>query len=263
MRHTVSDDDLAARSYAVTHPSGAVVLPHQPGWDQLLYATSGLMRAETGAEVWVVPPHRALWLPDGVSGVVRMQGRVAVRTLYLRSAGLLPPRTLAVDVPPLLRELILHAVRSCPLERARADHQRIVDMIGDQLAVAPHPPLQLPLPHDGRALRLARAMMANPEQAGALNRLAAGVGASRRTLERLFLAETGMTIGQWRGRLRLVLAVEQLAAGRPVTAVASAVGYATPSAFTAMFRAQLGDPPRRYLELSRDRRAASAAARPR
>ena len=52
-----------------------------------------------------------------------------------------------------------------------------------------------------------------------------------------------MTIGQWRGRLRLVRAVEQLAAGQPVTAVAGALGYATPSAFTAMFRAQLGEPP--------------------
>ena len=259
-RHTLStmrqpgltDDDLVARGYAVTHPSGAVVLPHQPGWDQLLYAASGVMRAEAGAEVWVVPPHRALWLPDGASARVLMRGRVAVRTLYLRSPSPLPPRLLAVDVPPLLRELILHAVRSCPLERARPEHRRIVDLLGDQLAAAPHAPLQLPLPRDGRAARLADALLADPAGSESLERLATGTGASRRTLERLFLAETGMTIGQWRGRLRLVLAVELLAAGQPVTAVAGAVGYATPSAFTAMFRGQLGEPPRRYL--GRDRR---------
>lgn len=89
------------------------------------------------------------------------------------------------------------------------------------------------MPRDARARRLARALLADPAQPV--------------PLERLFLAETGMTIGQWRGRLRLVRAVEQLAAGQPVTAVAGALGYATPSAFTAMFRAQLGGPPRRYL----------------
>ena len=103
------------------------------------------------------------------------------------------------------------------------------------------------MPRDARARRLARALLADPAQPVHLDRLAVGAGASRRTLERLFLAETGMTIGQWRGRLRLVRAVEQLAAGQPVTAVAGALGYATPSAFTAMFRAQLGGPPRRYL----------------
>ncbi len=128
------------------------------------------------------------------------------------------------------------------------EHRRLVEVIVDQLAVAPRTPLQLPMPRDRRARRLARALLADPAQPVPLDRLAAGVGASRRTLERLFLAETGMTIGQWRGRLRLVRAVEQLAAGQPVTAVAGALGYATPSAFTAMFRAQLGEPPRRYLD---------------
>lgn len=253
MRHPLTDADLVARSYAVTHPSGATVLPHQAGWDQLLYASSGVMRAEVGAAVHLVPPHRALWLPDGTGARVQMRGRVAVRTLYLRNPGHpagqqpSPSGVRTVDVAPLLRELILHAVRSCPLERARPDHRRIVEMIADQLAAAPQTPLQLPLPHDRRALRLARALLADPARTEPLDRLAAGVGASRRTLERLFLAETGLTFGQWRARLRLLRAVEELAAGRTVTAVASAVGYATPSAFTAMFRAQLGVPPRRYL----------------
>ena len=225
------------------------------------------MRVEAGAAVWVVPPHRALWLPDGATARLVMHGRVAVRTLYLH--GFLPfaTRTVAVDVSPLLRELILHAVRSCPLRRDRPDHGRIVAMIGDLLAAAPHAPSRLPTPHDGRALRLARAMIADPSSSSPLVELVAGTGASRRTLERLFLAETGLTIGQWRGRLRLMRALELLAAGHPVTAVATDVGYATPSAFTAMFRAQLGEPPGRYLDagpaISPGRRGASAADRPR
>jgi AraC-like DNA-binding protein len=280
-RQALTDDDLVARSYAVTHPSGAVVLPRQPGWNQLLYAASGVMRVEVGAEVWVVPPHRALWLPDGVGARILMHGRVAVRTLYLKrpAAGRpLGPRTQAVDVPPLLRELILHAVRSCPLQAARPDHRRIVDLIGDQLAVAPLTGLQLPGPRDGPALRLAAAMIADPTLSSPLGQLVSGVGASRRTLERRFRTDTGMTIGQWRARLRLVRALELLAAGQPVTAVAGAVGYATPSAFTAMFRAQLGEPPARYLpprkspprkspagtsRVSPGRRGASTAGRPR
>lgn len=257
----LTDDDLVARSYAVTHPGGSIVMPGPPGWHQLLHASSGVLRVETGASVWVVPPHRALWLPDGSQARVVMAGRVAIRTLYVRGPGLLPDRIVAVDVPPLLRELILHAVRLCPLERARPQHRRIVDMIGDQLATAPESAVTLPTPRDPRAVALARALADDPAGAVPLSLLVRGTGAGRRTQERLFAAETGLTIAQWRQRMRLARALELLGAGTPVTDVAVAVGYATPSAFTAMFRAQLGEPPGRYL--SRGRRGASAAGPPR
>lgn len=55
-----------------------------------------------------------------------------------------------------------------------------------------------------------------------------------------------MTFGRWRQQLRLLHALRLLAAGRPVTAVALEVGYDSPSAFIAMFRAALGTTPSRY-----------------
>ena len=88
--------------------------------------------------------------------------------------------------------------------------------------------------------------MADPRATVRIDVLARDVGASRRTLERVFLLETGMTIGRWRQRLRLLDALRRLAEGEPVTAVAHAVGYSTPSAFGAMFRHELGDTPGRY-----------------
>jgi transcriptional regulator GlxA family with amidase domain len=87
-------------------------------------------------------------------------------------------------------------------------------------------------------------LRADPGGTVPLRRLAAGTGVGHRTLERLFLAETGLTISRWRQRLRLLRAIELLAAGESVTAVSGAVGYATPSAFTAMYRAHLGRTPR-------------------
>jgi len=244
----LSDDDLLARSYAVTHPPGAVVLPGAWGWDQLLHASRGVMRVEDGGNVWVVPPDRALWLHDGARPRIVMQGHVAVRTLYLRATDVFTPGPVALEVSPLLHELILHAVRLCPLEAAEPAHHRIVDMIGDLLAVAPEAPVGLPRPYDRRAARLADALAADPGATVSLDRLAESVaGTSRRTMERVFVAETGVGIAQWRQRLRLVHALQLLATGVPVTEVALAVGYSTPSAFTAMFRAHLGAPPTRYL----------------
>jgi AraC-like DNA-binding protein len=238
----LTDADLLARAFSVTVSGVSYGLPTEPGWHQLIYASSGALRVETGSEVRVLPPHRAMWLPDGRTARVVMHGRVAVRTLYL-SGPPLRPDVVALDVPPLLRELILQAVRDAPLRRDEPGHRRLVGVLGDRLALAPVAPELLPLPTDPRAVALADALRADPAGTAPLRRLAAGTGAGQRTLERLFLAETGMTISRWRQRLRLLRAMELLAGGESVTAVATAVGYATPSAFTAMYRAHLGGTP--------------------
>ena len=73
------------RGLAITYPSGTVVLPTEPGWDHLVYASAGVMTVETDSGTWVIPPHRALWAPDAVGFRIHMHGRVSVRTLYLRA----------------------------------------------------------------------------------------------------------------------------------------------------------------------------------
>ncbi len=74
---------------------------------------------------------------------------------------------------------------------------------------------------------------------------------SERSLIRKFNAETGMTFRQWRRQARLLEALERLAAGDSVTAVAFAVGYDSISAFIVAFREVFGETPKRYIN-SRD-----------
>ena len=73
-------------------------------------------------------------------------------------------------------------------------------------------------------------------------------GQSSRSLARLFLKETGTSFSTWRQHTRLMLALPRLAAGEPVTRVALDLGYASPSAFTRMFRRVLGVSPSEYLD---------------
>jgi AraC-like DNA-binding protein len=217
-----------------------------PGWDQLLHATTGVMSVETDRGTWVVPPNRALWIPDREDYRARMHGRVAVRALYLRTElRAMPPELRVVNVPPLLRELILHVVvRQIPLDRRVPTDAHVIDVVVDQLHELPNAPLRLPQPRDVRARALADALAAEP--AAPLDVLVRRAGASRRTLERLFVAETGMPLARWRRQLRLVAALQLLGAGLAVTEVAHRVGYSTPSAFTAMFRSELGQTPASY-----------------
>ncbi len=236
----------AVRGYAVTHPAGQAVLPIEAGWDQLLYAESGAMTVSTTAGSWVIPVHRALWIPDGAPATVANRSRVAVRTLYF-DAGLrvLPFGVRAVTVPALARALLLHTVRSCPLSSGDTVHAALLTVLTDQLRTLPEAALRLPSPADPRAAEAATAIAADPFLT--LDDAARHVGAGRRTLERAFAAETGLSLGAWRRRAHILNSLDSLAAGASVTATAIAAGYSTPSAYVAAFKHELGQTPHRYL----------------
>ena len=110
--------------------------------------------------------------------------------------------------------------------------------------------LSLPLPQDARAKRVCEALLDSPAEDRSLAEWGRAVGASSRTLARLFVRETGMSYGVWVQRMRLSLAVERLALGESVTRIALELGYATPSAFSAMFRRVLGTSPHRYMSVT-------------
>lgn len=200
---------------------------------------------ETQVGIWVVPPNRALWVPDGQSIRIQMHGRVAIRSLYFQARlHAMDAELRVLNVSPLLRELVLEAIHRGPLDRRKPHDAHLIDCILDQLDEIGQAPLQLPQPRDPRARALAARLAESPSVG--IAELATTVGASRRTLERLFVSDTGMPIARWRRQLRLLQAVRLLGAGHAVTDVAHRVGYATPSAFSAMFRAELGQTPAHY-----------------
>jgi AraC-like DNA-binding protein len=181
-----------------------------------------------------------------------MCGAVAMRTLYLEAdlARGLPRTCSVVNVSPLLRELILRACVSGGLRLRVRSQRHLVDVILDQLETIQTLPLRLPNPTDPRALRVAKALAGQSGEARPLDRICAGAGASKRTIERLFQREVAMSIGKWRQQLRLMRAMQLLAEGAKVTHAALEAGYSTPSAFISMFRKALGSTPTSYFRPS-------------
>jgi AraC-like DNA-binding protein len=240
--------DPVIRTLAATYSPGHVIPPHSHDWHQLLYASEGVMTIQTSSGSWVVPPHRAVWIPANMVHSVQMSGVVSMRTLYLHlelSKGL-PRDCCTVNIPPLLRELILDAVARRTLERGIPSEARLIGVILDQIRALPVAPLQLPMPRDARASKVAQLLQANPAEPASLEKISKQAGASPRTIERLFRSETNMEFRKWRQRLRLLHALRLLAAGEPVTNVALEAGYDSTSAFISMFRRELGTTPSRY-----------------
>jgi AraC-like DNA-binding protein len=235
------------RSLACTYYGGYHIEPHAHGWGQLIYAATGVMRVRAGGTLWIVPPARAVWAPAGARHEIWARGDFAMRTLYLDQAltGPLPAECSGLEVSPLLRELILHVVGLGMLSADAPAHERLAGLIVDQLAAAPTLPLSLPLPSDPRAARLAERLRDEPACELELDALARDAGASARTLQRLFLQETGLRFGEWRQRLRLLHAAGLLGAGVSVTEAGLEAGYSGSSAFIAAFRRQFGCTPAR------------------
>jgi AraC-like DNA-binding protein/quercetin dioxygenase-like cupin family protein len=231
--------------------AGHVIPPHRHRRAQLIHAVTGIMRVEAEEGSWLVPTHRALWVPAGIVHGIRMDGAVAMRTLYIEAAAAnaFPKRCGVVEVPDLLRELILAATAVVP--QAEADRYALIEaLILTELATLPPVPLHVPMPQDKRLRAICESLIAAPDRNDTLDAWALRVGASRRTVARRFRAETGMSFAAWRQQLRLVEALSRLAAGTPVTIVAQDLGYDSPSAFTAMFKRSLGTAPSRYFGAS-------------
>ncbi len=200
---------------------------------------------------WVVPPARAVWLPASVAHRIHADGRLSLRSVFFPPGVVasLPRRCCVVGVPPLLRELVIELVSRPPSDPGPT-RTRIAALLVDLLAELAQEPLILPMPRDSRARRLAQLLAAHPGDRRSLEEWARHVGASPRTLQRSFRAESGMGFRQWRQQLRLHRALVLLAARSPVTQVALQVGYESPSAFVAMFRKALGTTPGRYFSRS-------------
>jgi AraC-like DNA-binding protein len=245
---TRQEVDVVIRTLAATYSPGHVIPPHSHDWHQLLYASEGVMTIHTASGSWVVPPHRAVWIPANVEHSVQMSGAVSMRTLYLLPAvsKALPKECCTVNVPPLLRELILDAVARQTLQCSIPSEARLIGVMLDQIQALPAAPLQLPMPRDARASKVADLLKANPAEPASLEEIARQAGASPRTIERLFRSETNMGFAKWRQRLRLLHALRLLAAGESVTNVALETGYDSTSAFISMFRRELGTTPSRY-----------------
>ena len=243
------DPELLARCFGVTYPPGHTVALHSHDWDQFVCTESGALRLVVADQLWLVPAGRGIWIPAGTPHEIDAPTRAALRSVYTHPGSVesMDRRLRAVEVSPLLRELTLYAVRLGALRRDCDHETRCFLLFGDLIGRQPLASLGLPMPGDPRGRRVARLILDRPGDPSDIGSLARRGAASRRTLERIFRAETGLTVGGWRRRARLLSAIELLAAGGDVTTTGYRVGYRSTSAFISRFREEFGVTPGRWV----------------
>ncbi len=233
-------------------PADSATRPHSHPWGQLSFAAEGVLLVRTAVGSHVAPPQRAVWVPPGMAHTVATSSRAEMRSLYISEAQSVfrPARCVVLSVTPLARELILAAAALPPDYDEEGPAGRLVAVLLDQLAGLPQAGFSLPWPSDERLAAVCRALTDRPDDARLARDWAAEAGMTERTLGRRFLAETGMTFGAWRRRIRLLAALSLLEAGRSVTATGLECGYESTSAFIAAFREAFGITPGAFFRVS-------------
>ncbi|MBP0589135.1 helix-turn-helix transcriptional regulator [Paraburkholderia sp. LEh10] len=234
-------------------PAGVRIARHTHAWAQVAYASRGVLRVGTFGTTWMVPPSRAIWVPPYVLHEVVIVEDAFLRTLYVNEAAV--PAGLdacrVVEVSGLLREVIA-ALDTPGLPPGR---ERLLGSLAlDEITRSQPLPLSVPMPTEKRLRALCEAVLADPANADSLERWASTVGASTRTIARLFRQELGVSFSQWRQQAVLARAIPLLSQGRALSHVARELGYQSQSAFSAMFRRAFGESPRAFMERGAEHR---------
>jgi len=218
----------------------------------LLCVSTGALRLEAQGQAWLLPPARAALIEAGRT--IRVSNPQPVTTasvLFDTGRTASPPAPLTVfDLSPLARALVTECGTWGESDRPLTAY---ADTLFAALAAVTWRQAEQPSPvvvPAGRTPELRRALQLTEQQLCGEVRfedLANQVGLAPRSLARRFEDETAMS---WRAvlrRMRVLRAIEELAAGdTPVTEIAFMVGYRSLSAFNAAFRELTGRTPTQY-----------------
>ena len=235
----------------LNYPPNTTVDWHSHFVAQVVFAEYGVLRLRTPTQTVLLPPSMALWVPAETKHRLVIQERTAMRTIYVRpdALHLAAERCKTLWVSPLLRELIIAASAiSLPAAYRTPRTRALVALLLDELLQSEEVPLSLPMPADSRIVPLANKAIASLAEIRSAAAWTATAPASRKTVERLFKQETGLTPNLWLRQARLMAAVSALSEGKSVTEVSHSLGYSSSSSFAYMFRQALGVPPTSFLK---------------
>lgn len=227
-------------------PARSKFEPHAHEWNQLTYATDGVLSVMIDNECFVIAPGQALWIPSGIAHTTGTALGATLSSLYVDESTDTPAQTLAFMVSNLLRALIVE-VSNFDAHTDEEYSALVTALICKQLDKMQPIQSPLPWPAEGITLEICEALYTDPCLERDAETWAAHFKISKRTLARHFERDTGLAMRVWTQKLRSLKALELLASGNTITQVALTLGYSSTSAFTYMFRSEFGLSPSAYM----------------
>ncbi|CAH7021010.1 AraC family transcriptional regulator [Vibrio chagasii] len=216
--------------------------------DQLLFSKHGCMTITLEDVKYVLPPMRAAWIPKGVQHDAQMTNITQYRSLYFDQSlsERLPRGVMIFDITALMRVLI-ERMAFWAFDKPNSQQINTLNLFIEELNDSQEVYLSLPLPQDHRLKSWLSDIDNQDFMAPSLAQLSEVVGASEKTITRIFNRETGMPYQSWRQQWRLLGAIELLSSGMRISDVADRLEFSSDSAFIHFFRQKTGMTPMNYM----------------
>jgi AraC-like DNA-binding protein len=212
---------------------------------RFVFVSRGGMWVRVGRCAYGVSRHWGIWLPPAVVCF-------AYPMIDSRLIELAVPNTLSSVLPSTVSVSRCERRFRATLEEAAAREKRLASdrdlesQLVSAMAEVPVIPEQLVVTMPSYGSRLAvvcEAVLRTPSKEGQLDKAAASLGVSIRTLSRLFREELGTSAANWRRGVQIATACCALDNRIPASEVAAMLGYGA-GAFSTFFRSRLGYSPR-------------------
>lgn len=215
---------------------------------QLLYAPSGCMTLLTVDMQVILPPTRMLIIPVAVSHRVFFRNVVSYRSVYFKAKENIwnKDSIQVLEVNPLL-EQIIERICFWEWDSYSKEQYSLIRVFSDELKAAVTEDYHLKIPSDMRLINLMRQIIIEKRVPPFLKEITLEVGASEKTISRIFKKETGMVYQDWRLQWKYYRTLELLAEDMPITLIADALEFSSDSAFIEFFKKYAGKTPYKYL----------------
>lgn len=234
-------------------PKGYIDHLHQHNWHQIIFPIKGLLQTQTEQYQHLVPHTSILFVPAGVAHESIALSHTTFIGIYLNPSfgAQYPSSVRTVTLTPFLNALLQEVRYQCGQGISHQETQRLLAVLHDQVLKDNIQTFQLLLPQDRRLKLMFEALSEQPGLAHSLKQWGEIVGASERTLSRLFANEFNTSFQLWRQQIRLVYSLSLLDEALSIQYIADRVGYHNDSSYIKAFKSYFGHTPQQFRQRNR------------
>lgn len=231
-------------------PGEAIYPAHIHSWGEFVFSFHGVVEVIAAGRHYLAPPQYGVWLPPDIDHTgLNHRGDALQSSFYVANelCRYLSGEPQALLISPFMRAALCR-LRDSGRDYSNEKHLRLLYVFLDELTEALSAGTFLPASDDAALGKLLRHLESHPEDNRSVESLAREVNTTERTLARRCLRDLGLTLSQWRHRLRAVKAISMLEEGRTVESIAFEFGYSNASSFISMFKKVMGTTPTSFRE---------------
>ncbi|WP_031809527.1 AraC family transcriptional regulator [Vibrio parahaemolyticus] len=229
-------------------PKGYIDALHQHTWHQIIFPIKGLLQTQTEHYQHLVPHTSALFVPAGVQHESIALCNTIFVGIYLNPefGATYEPQARTIALTPFLNELLQEIRRQCEGETSHEEVLHLLAVLHDQILKSNVQTFQLLLPQDRRLKLIFEQLTDEPALSCSLKKWGEKIGASERTLSRLFAKEFNTSFLLWRQQIRLIYSLSLLDEELSIQSIADQVGYQNDSSYIKAFKAYFDVTPQQF-----------------